>query len=342
MNLKQLGSIAYFAFAFLLVVFALGLTVWTMPTWTRWIFWHFPHFLIVGLLVKFTPLKQPFRYVFNKAYYFIIYQNKIFWESLYDVMLMLYPTTVWTNVNYGFAALTEEGKTIALEDEDESERFSLQLFHWAVTGMGTIKKFENLTVVEISSGRGGGVSYVARYLKPAKTIGIDISTAQIEWCRKEYAPLPNLEFYHGDAEKLSELPVLNENKADIVLSVDSAHLYPNFKKFCEEVYKILKPGGYFCITDFREAQYVEKSEREMESTSLKIVKKQNITANQLHAMLLDGERRMKIIEEHVHFWFKPFLRYNSGASGSRIYKGFDSGKFVSMTYVLQKPKNASS
>lgn len=119
------------------------------------------------------------KYVFNKVYYFIIYQNKIFWESLYDVLLLLYPSNQWRHVNYGYAAMTTDGKSCELDEVDEPERFHYQLFHWTTTGMNTLKKFENLTVVEISSGRGGGVYYIAKYLKPARVIGIDISTAQV-------------------------------------------------------------------------------------------------------------------------------------------------------------------
>ena len=39
-------------------------------------------------------------------------------------------------------------------------------------------KFENLhnkTVVEVGSGRGGGLEYLTRQMKPKKSIGIDFS-----------------------------------------------------------------------------------------------------------------------------------------------------------------------
>jgi hypothetical protein len=68
---------------------------------------------------------------------------------------------------------------IELNQEDEWERFHLQLFHLTATGMGNLKKLDGWTVMEVSSGRGGGVHYIHKYLKPAKTIGIDISTAQV-------------------------------------------------------------------------------------------------------------------------------------------------------------------
>lgn len=338
MNYKQLGSISYFAIALLVLLASVIIVLWTLPRWVRWTFLNLPFILLGGILIKFTPLKQPFRWVFNRVYYFIIYQNKLFWESLYDVLLLLYPSNIWKHVNYGYAALTNDGKTIELDEEDESERFHLQLFHWTATGMNTIKKFETSTVVEISSGRGGGVFYISKYLKPAKVIGIDISTAQIEWCRQEYKKVQNLEFHYGDAEKLSELEIFQQNPVDVVISVDSAHLYPDFKKFCGEVDRILKPGGYFCITDFREVQYIEQSEKDMESFSMQIIKKQNNTSNVLHGLKLDSERRSKIVEDHVHFLLRPWLRFNSGSVGSRIYKGFQSGKFASWSYVLQKPK----
>ena len=36
-------------------------------------------------------------------------------------------------MNWGFAALNENGHTIELKKEDEAERFSIQYSHWVAT-----------------------------------------------------------------------------------------------------------------------------------------------------------------------------------------------------------------
>eukprot|EP01017_Pseudomicrothorax_dubius_P029027 TRINITY_DN3497_c0_g1_i1.p1 TRINITY_DN3497_c0_g1~~TRINITY_DN3497_c0_g1_i1.p1 ORF type:complete len:153 (+),score=37.60 TRINITY_DN3497_c0_g1_i1:294-752(+) len=144
-------------------------------------------------------------------------------------MLMLYPSGVWQHVNYGYAPLTEDGRLMPLAPQDETERFSLQLYHWTATAMGMFTNLDGKTIAEPSSGRGGGLLYLVKYLKAAKAIGIDISTAQIQWCKEYFKNEPKLEFVYGDAEKLSQLEACPPGSVDIVISVDSAHLYPNFK-----------------------------------------------------------------------------------------------------------------
>jgi cyclopropane fatty-acyl-phospholipid synthase-like methyltransferase len=52
--------------------------------------------------------------------------------------------------------------------------------------MGTFENLENKTLMEVSSGRGGGLDYISRYLNPKKCIGVDISHVQIEYCKKIY------------------------------------------------------------------------------------------------------------------------------------------------------------
>lgn len=43
---------------------------------------------------------------------------------------------------------------------------------------------------------------------------------------------------------------------DIVLNVESSHLYSDMNKFLEEVCRVLKPGGYFCWSDLRQKEEV--------------------------------------------------------------------------------------
>lgn len=54
-------------------------------------------------------------------------------------------------------------------------------------------------------------------------------------------------FLKGNAE---DLP-LPSSSQDLVLNVESSHLYDNPQKFFIEVHRILKPNGYFCWADLR-------------------------------------------------------------------------------------------
>jgi SAM-dependent methyltransferase len=68
----------------------------------------------------------------------------------------------------------------------------------------------------------------------------------------------NVEFRQGDIE---ELPVTS-NKADVIVSNCVLNLVPNKHKVFSEIYRVLKPGGHFSISDIvLEGQLPEKWKR---------------------------------------------------------------------------------
>ena len=57
----------------------------------------------------------------------------------------------------------------------------------------------------------------------------------------------------------------------MVINVESSHCYGNFKEFVRQVDRVLKPGGFFIFTDFREIQEIEPMEAALKSFSLVII-----------------------------------------------------------------------
>ena len=72
----------------------------------------------------------------------------------------------------------------------------------------------------------------------------------------------------GDSEKLNEIPELNNLSVDMVINVESSHCYGNFKEFVRQVDRILKPGGSFIFTDFRDQTEIDPMEAALKSFSL--------------------------------------------------------------------------
>ena len=79
-------------------------------------------------------------------------------------------------MNYGYSS---EGMSLHLDSEDELERYPIQLYNY-VSSQEVIK---DKIVLEVGSGRGGGASFIARYLKPENITGIDISSEAIALCK---------------------------------------------------------------------------------------------------------------------------------------------------------------
>ena len=114
------------------------------------------------------------------------------------------------------------------------------------TEYAAIKKGD--TVVDLGSGAGNDV-FIARSITgdKGKVIGIDFTPEMIEKANRNNQKLQysNVEFKLGEIE---EMP-LNEYTADVVVSNCVLNLVPNKQKAFSEIYRILKPGGHFCVSD---------------------------------------------------------------------------------------------
>lgn len=104
------------------------------------------------------------------------------------------------------------------------------------------------TVIDLGSGAGNDC-FVARAVtgESGKVIGIDFTEKMIVKARENAEKLGfnNVEFRQGD---IDSMPVTS-NKADVIVSNCVLNLVPNKHKVFSEIYRVLKPGGHFSISD---------------------------------------------------------------------------------------------
>jgi len=107
---------------------------------------------------------------------------------------------------------------------------------------------EGDTVIDLGSGAGND-AFVARAIagEKGKVIGIDFTREMIDKARANADKLGfnNVEFRFGDIEKM---PV-TANKADVIISNCVLNLVPDKVKAFKEIYRVLKPGGHFSVSD---------------------------------------------------------------------------------------------
>ncbi len=114
------------------------------------------------------------------------------------------------------------------------------------TQFAKIKKGD--VVVDLGSGAGND-AFIARHQtgETGKVIGIDFTPAMIERARQnnDARGFTNVEFRQGDIEKM---PV-TANTADVIVSNCVLNLVPDKDAVIKEIYRVLKPGGHFSISD---------------------------------------------------------------------------------------------
>jgi arsenite methyltransferase len=114
------------------------------------------------------------------------------------------------------------------------------------TEFAGIKKGD--TVIDLGSGAGNDV-FIARAIvgEGGKVIGVDMTKEMIAKAEQNNSKLgyKNVEFRFGDIE---DLPLAN-NLADVIVSNCVLNLVPDKQKAFSEIYRTLKPGAHFCVSD---------------------------------------------------------------------------------------------
>lgn len=107
---------------------------------------------------------------------------------------------------------------------------------------------EGQTVVDLGSGAGND-AFVARAItgNTGKVIGIDMTPEMIAKARENADKLGfnNVEFRHGDIENIP----IAANSADVIISNCVLNLVPDKQRAFTEMFRILKPGGHFSVSD---------------------------------------------------------------------------------------------
>src|ERR1700744_2280335 len=228
-------------------------------------------------------------------------------------------------LNWGYEEEPPMG--LPLEDSDEPNRYSIQLYHQTATQADLAGK----KVLECSSGHGGGASYLTRTLHPASYTGLDFNPDGVAFCQKRHN-VPVLEFVQGDAQNL---PFPDES-FDAVVNVEASHIYPDFERFVSEVARVLRPGGHFLHVDFRNRDNFPSWESDLANSGLREVSHRVINNEVLRGLKKNSARSNEIINTRLPAFLRKFGREFAVVDGSWFYNDLERGEIDYRAYHLTK------
>ena len=227
-------------------------------------------------------------------------------------------------MNYGYCDNTPiEG----LHHDNEGDRTCIQLYDQLVKTVDV----NNLKILEVGSGRGGGLSYISNRYNPQKATGLDLDPSAVNFCNEKHGH-EQLTFIQGNAESLP----FEDNSMDVIINVESSHRYGNMNNFLAEVKRVLRPEGSFLMTDFRYNERMDQIRADIKSSGLELIENYDITNFVVNALEKDDPRRKALIDRVVPALLRKQALNFAGAVGSNTYNCFADGKWQYFNYHLKK------
>ena len=152
------------------------------------------------------------------------------------------------------------------------------------------------TVLDLGSGAGND-AFVARSIvgENGKVVGVDMTEAMIAKANENKHKLgyQNVEFLLGDIEALP----LNDATIDVAISNCVMNLVPDKNKAYNEVYRVLKPGGHFSISDIVLSGDLPQSIRDVAEMYAGCVSGALLKEDYIAAIKNAGFRNIAIVKE---------------------------------------------
>ncbi|HOE05685.1 MAG TPA: arsenite methyltransferase [Bacteroidales bacterium] len=207
-------------------------------------------------------------------------------------------------------------------------------------GCGIPTDFANIkpgdTVIDLGSGAGNDC-FVARAMvgDSGQVIGIDFTKKMIEKAMTNADKLnfKNVQFRFGDIENM---PV-TANKADVVISNCVINLVPDKAKAFAEIYRVLKSGGHFCISDVVLRGDLPQSIKEAAAMYAGCVAGALQIDEYLEIIAKNGFTNLKVQKEKPIIIPDEILGMYLDSDGIKDFKSSGTGIF-SITVYAEKPK----
>jgi SAM-dependent methyltransferase len=204
--------------------------------------------------------------------------RRLIWHHAYEHLNRLFARTDWHFLSYGYVSPDGAPIPLALDAEDEPDRPFVQLYHHVARSAGE-NALVGRDVLEVSSGRGGGAAFMAKYMGSRLVIGMDRAEHAVRYSVSRHRRT-NLAYCAGDAEALP----FADARFDVVVNIESSHCYGSMVTFLREVRRVLRPGGAFGWADVRDTHERAALDAAFREAALPPELTEDITANVLASL----------------------------------------------------------
>ena len=179
-------------------------------------------------------------------------------------------------------------------------------------------KLTGKKLLEVSSGKGGGLACIAASTGVDMCVGVDLCTGNVTYCTETYetavggrgfastyaldaAETGALSFRQGDAMKLADTFGADTGMVfDFVLNVEASHCYPSRPDFFSSVWDVLAPGGTLLFVDFMSGENLVKCQKALgDKTKVSFLNKYFLLLPQVVATLYCGANPAHTLCHHL-------------------------------------------
>uniref|UniRef100_A0A914X664 Methyltransferase type 11 domain-containing protein n=1 Tax=Plectus sambesii TaxID=2011161 RepID=A0A914X664_9BILA len=233
-------------------------------------------------------------------------------------------------MNFGFLPLNDEDKE-KLQIVEKSSVFPSEvrahvyLYEKCLSMCPLYPAMDGLKLLEVGCGQGGGIKWFSSaYPNLKKVQGID----------RVVANSMGGKIVPGDA---TDIP-LPDASFDLIVNVESSHLYSDKQKFFDECARVLVKGGHLCWVDVRFKDLVDETLEQARSAGLKRVAFADITAEALAGVAETSRRYDALLEQAPWFvrLFRNSIRTTYCAPGTATYENYATRRKVYVAACWQK------
>uniref|UniRef100_A0A0K0DU68 Methyltransf_11 domain-containing protein n=1 Tax=Strongyloides stercoralis TaxID=6248 RepID=A0A0K0DU68_STRER len=268
---------------------------------------------------------------------FLIFLSKI-WYYIIDNFL-IYPTLALLArkldihfMNLGYVPKKNEKRLSVFNrviEVETNQRAHCYLYEKALSMCPLYHKLQDKTLLEVGCGHGAGLRWIKRsHPEIGNMYGIDIVIV-------DDLKYKDSQIIQGNAEKIP----FPDEQFDILINIESSHLYNNFPAFVEEAYRVLKKNSYIVWADLRFANEIkEKCFNIFENVGFKLIQVEDITKQVLNGMEVTSKRYDELLKQSPWFiqLFSNSIRETYCAPGTKSFNRFKRKEKIYMIAIWKK------